>query len=212
MTYRRLYTCIYTHIICIHTELNYTCILISLIYVYTHTYTRVEKRQERRRRMHTITHTQDHKLDIYKYIYIYNNIHGIILHGRMFSQRKLSPCETLSRNFESIFSQSQGKVLLSLNESDWFNAILLKGQKAERRRWRWWDDEQEKEENCKSDLVLRDIWHDREGVLKESFSETKFSTWHRISFVASPWRSLRFNDEFDRSRVKSVFPPTLHRD
>ncbi|KOX68259.1 Serine/threonine-protein phosphatase 2B catalytic subunit 2 [Melipona quadrifasciata] len=51
---------------------------------------------------------------------------------------------------------TSGKVLLSLNESDWFNAILLKGQKKGRKKMATMMMKEEGEENCKkSDLVLQ---------------------------------------------------------
>lgn len=51
----------------------------------------------------------------------------------MFNQRKLFPYEVDPKNFESILSQ-EGKVSPSLNESDRFNIILLKGKRKKKKK------------------------------------------------------------------------------
>lgn len=51
----------------------------------------------------------------------------------MFNQGKLFPYEVDPKNFESILSQ-EGKVSPSLNESDRFNIILLKGKRKKKKK------------------------------------------------------------------------------
>lgn len=51
----------------------------------------------------------------------------------MFNQGKLFPYEADRKNFESILSQ-EGKVSPSLNESDRFNIILLKGKRKKKKK------------------------------------------------------------------------------
>lgn len=51
----------------------------------------------------------------------------------MFNQGKLFPYKADPQNFESILSQ-EGKVSPSLNESDRFNIILLKGKRKKKKK------------------------------------------------------------------------------
>lgn len=51
----------------------------------------------------------------------------------MFNQGELFPYEVDPTNFESILSQ-EGKVSPSLNESDRFNIILLKGKRKKKKK------------------------------------------------------------------------------
>lgn len=51
----------------------------------------------------------------------------------MFNKGKLFPYEADPENFESILSQ-EGKVSPSLNESNRFNIILLKGKRKKKKK------------------------------------------------------------------------------
>lgn len=70
----------------------------------------------------------------------------------MFNQGKLFLYEADPQNFESILSQ-EGKISPSLNESDRFNIILLKGKRKKKKK-------RTNQENWESGHVLRRIWHD----------------------------------------------------
>lgn len=70
----------------------------------------------------------------------------------MFNQGELFAYEVDPTNFESILSQ-EGKVSPSLNESDRFNIILLKGKRKKKKK-------RTNQENWESSHVLRGIWHD----------------------------------------------------